>query len=325
MTQARYRAAVLGKPIAHSLSPVLHNAAYKALGLSEWFYDRHEVSDDELVAFVDSLVGDRATYSENESGEQWRGLSLTMPLKKRILTLGTTRDKWSQYLQVSNTAIFRRDEAKAVRPVAIDLYNTDAFGIEAGLNDGAESSSITLRRVDGPCLVIGSGSTAESAIAALSELGATEITVAARHFEKARPLKAIARDLGISARLILLEEVPDFISDMSSGGPGLRAVVSTIPAHAADGIAHGIAQMEGTPLRGVRLLDVVYDPRPSDLLVEAARKGADAIGGERMLLWQAVAQVALMVGIERDEVPVQAMRAALNEVVGKGTDDEHTR
>lgn len=72
MTEVDHRCAVLGKPIAHSLSPVLHNAAYRALGLDSWSYGRHEIGETELEDFLESL------------DSSWAGLSLTMPLKKTI-------------------------------------------------------------------------------------------------------------------------------------------------------------------------------------------------------------------------------------------------
>mgnify|MGYP003210464203 CR=1 FL=1 len=73
---ANHRCAVLGKPVAHSLSPVLHNAAYRSLKLDDWLYDKHEVGEDDLDAFLKGL------------DSTWAGLSLTMPLKKTIQPYG---------------------------------------------------------------------------------------------------------------------------------------------------------------------------------------------------------------------------------------------
>src|ERR1700722_14352226 len=69
------KAAVLGKPIAHSLSPVLHRAAYEALGLTDWSYDLVECDEAGLADYV------------NSRGPDWAGLSLTMPLKRTVLPL----------------------------------------------------------------------------------------------------------------------------------------------------------------------------------------------------------------------------------------------
>ena len=94
MTEVNHRCAVLGKPIAHSLSPVLHNAAYHALHLDDWSYDKHEVGEPDLEGFLASL------------DPTWSGLSLTMPLKKTIQPYGTPCNTWAKELMVANTAVF---------------------------------------------------------------------------------------------------------------------------------------------------------------------------------------------------------------------------
>ena len=94
MTEVDHRCAVLGKPIAHSLSPVLHNAAYRALGLDSWSYGRREVGETELEDFLESL------------DSSWAGLSLTMPLKKTIQPYGVPCNAWAKELKVANTAVF---------------------------------------------------------------------------------------------------------------------------------------------------------------------------------------------------------------------------
>ena len=95
MTVIAHRCAVLGKPIAHSLSPVLHNAAYKALGLDDWAYERHEVGESDLDGFLRGL------------DPTWRGLSLTMPLKKTIQPYGTPSNMWAQRSQSRQYRDFR--------------------------------------------------------------------------------------------------------------------------------------------------------------------------------------------------------------------------
>ena len=85
---ANHRCAVLGKPVAHSLSPVLHNAAYRSLKLDDWLYDKHEVGEDDLDAFLKGL------------DSTWAGLSLTMPLKKTIQPYGVPENLWAKELKV---------------------------------------------------------------------------------------------------------------------------------------------------------------------------------------------------------------------------------
>ena len=118
MSVVNHRCAVLGKPIAHSLSPVLHNAAYRALGLDDWAYDRHEVGQDDLDGFLHGL------------DPSWVGLSLTMPLKKTIQPYGIPSNIWAMQLGVANTAVFDWSDMEHERDglPTIRLYNTDVMG-----------------------------------------------------------------------------------------------------------------------------------------------------------------------------------------------------
>ena len=161
------RCAVIGSPIAHSLSPVLHRAAYGELGL-DWVYDRHEVRSDEVVDFVAKL------------DDQWRGLSVTMPCKRAIVALGTP-DEIVTALGVGNTVIFdgRPGDVATTR-----IYNTDVTGMEMLL--GGEDRGAAF-------CVYGNGATARSSIYALSRLGITQVGVRARDDEKTQLL---ARDAG---------------------------------------------------------------------------------------------------------------------------------
>ena len=152
MTVIAHRCAVLGKPIAHSLSPVLHNAAYKALGLDDWAYERHEVGESDLDGFLKGL------------DPTWRGLSLTMPLKKTIQPYGTPSNMWAQRLKVANTAIFDWPAEPGITPgatpdgasatgslPAIRLYNTDVMGIVLAFDHELKASgSLTVGRAQPP-------------------------------------------------------------------------------------------------------------------------------------------------------------------------------
>lgn len=309
MQQYRHRCAVLGKPIAHSLSPVLHMAAYRRLALSDWQYLRHEVDAAGLEELLLSL------------DPSWAGLSLTMPLKRTIMPFGTPSDTWSSTLQVANTAVL--DWTGAAEAPTISLYNTDVQGISKALGmelvrldtDAAGSSTPTLSRSDGhvqvhTAMILGSGNTASSALAACSELGAEQVVVCARHLERAAHLSMLAERLGIGMQVRTL-------SQALSAVDGQDVTISTLPAHAADGIADELSNQARHGDLGL-LLDVVYDPRPSRLMTAWRDKGARAIGGEMMLLYQAIPQVALMTGIDEHSMPSDidmAMLQALQEVL----------
>ncbi|MBW3079344.1 shikimate dehydrogenase family protein [Bifidobacterium simiiventris] len=315
MAQTVNHCAVLGKPIAHSLSPVLHNAAYHALGLDDWEYGRHEVGETDLGDFLNGL------------DPTWHGLSLTMPLKKTIQPYGTPKDAWAERLNVANTAVFNWADAEnnGGRP-AISLYNTDVPGILYAFGHACDvDSGPSLEERDlAHAVVIGNGNTAASAVSAAAVMIAGTssssrgtITVAARNPGKNPDLtRIIAGDDTIDLCETTLDDIAETLRDAD-------IVISTIPGHAADAIAQQIAADDMFRPKGI-LLDVVYDPRPSALIRAWRERGAMAMGGEEMLLYQAILQVRLMTGSQgeaaldgRDWMTVleQPMREALEEAL----------
>jgi shikimate-5-dehydrogenase len=263
------RAAVLGSPIAHSLSPVLHLAAYRALGLSGWQYEAIDCDEAALPGLLDSL------------GPEWAGLSLTMPLKRTVLPLLDQADQLSADVGAANTVVFRGEQRLG--------YNTDVPGIVAAMRDAGVTSQ-------GNVVVLGSGATACSAVAALAGTGASRIAVAVRALKKARPLTEVAARLGVAVDLIEL-------------GPELAAtrwelLISTIPAAGAEPVAK---QLLAGNVSAAAVFDVVYDPWPAPLAAAAEKAGATVISGFELLVQQAVGQVELMTGLRP---PVEAMRAA---------------
>ena len=186
------RAAVLGDPIEHSLSPVLHTAAYEALGLTGWHYDRRRVGAAELAGVVAEL------------GQEWRGLSLTMPLKEAAFDVATEVSERARRARSINTLVRRADGGWAAD-------NTDVIGIHRALGLGETE----LPRAT----VLGAGATARSAVVALAGTVSGSIRVAARDPRKASvALAELSRDLPIE--VCPLEEWAD--------DPG-QAVVSTLP------------------------------------------------------------------------------------------------
>jgi shikimate dehydrogenase len=196
---AARRCGVLGDPIAHSLSPVLHRAGYAALGL-DWSYDAHRVAADGLPGFVAGL------------DTSWRGLSLTMPHKRTALGLAAKVSARAALAGAANTLVL---EGGAV----LLADNTDLPGAAAAVRE----------RYDGPVTagtVLGGGATAASTGLALVELGARDVTLLVRSPERAaEALAAIARHPA-SPRV----EVGSLAADAPRG----EVVVSTIPAAAQD-------------------------------------------------------------------------------------------
>jgi shikimate dehydrogenase len=267
----RVRAAVLGTPIAHSLSPVLHRAAYQALGLTGWSYEAIECGAARLPAVLDAC------------GPEWAGLSLTMPLKRAVLPLLDQIAPLAREVGAANTVVFAGGRRQG--------HNTDVPGMIAAL---AETG---LTGLPGPAtvLILGGGATACSALAAARGLGAVHATAAVRDPARATGLLAAAERLGIAVTLTGFE-APEVTA------PGV--LISTVPAGAADFYAERIARGHLVP---GHLLDVVYHPWPTPLAAAARKAGTFVAGGFDLLLHQAAGQVTLMTG---EPAPLAAMRAA---------------
>lgn len=266
---------MLGHPIAHSLSPVLHRAAYKALGIP-WHYEAIDVDSGGLADFIADL------------GPEWAGLSLTMPLKVEAVPLMDFIEPMAKIVGAVNTVLFQRfaDQRHLVGA------NTDVHGIVAALREaGVERASSGV--------VLGGGATATSALAALGQLGVTSPVVAVRDRTRAGGLMRAATKMGVNIRFAELSEAPSFLA-------GAEVAVSTIPADAGASLAGNVTTTSGT------LLDVVYSPLVTPLGEAWESAGGLRIGGEQMLLHQAGEQVRLMSG---REAPIEAMRAALRAVL----------
>lgn len=262
------RCAVLGDPIEHSLSPVLHRTAYAELGL-DWTYDAVRVGAGGLAAYVDGL------------GAEWRGLSLTMPLKREVVPMLTSRDAWTELSGVANTLLLGGDGGR-------HGLNTDVPGAEAALHRATDA---TLRSA----LVLGGGATATSVLLALAERGLEHATLGVRDPARAGDtLAAVARH----PRAPEIEVVP--LADLRPSR--VDVVVSTVPATAQT--EELLAVLADVPV----VFDVVYDPWPTPLLARARADGRTVVDGFELLLWQAVDQVRAMTG--RFDVPVDTMREA---------------
>ncbi|GHF51714.1 shikimate dehydrogenase [Streptomyces morookaense] len=256
LTQHRRRAAVLGSPIAHSLSPVLHRAAYAELGLQDWTYDRFEVDEAALPAFLDGLGG------------EWAGLSLTMPLKRAVIPLLDEVGPTARSVEAVNTVVFTEDGRRLGD-------NTDIPGIAAALAErGVEKT--------GSAAVLGAGATASSALAALARICTGEVTVYVRSAERAAEMQRWGERLGVPVRT----------ADWADAAEAFAAplVVATTPAGATDALAASVPERPGT------LFDVLYEPWPTPLAAAWQQRGGQVVGGLDLLVHQAVLQVEQMTG-----------------------------
>lgn len=252
------RAAVLGSPISHTLSPRLHAAAYGVLDLT-WDYTAIECSDIEFPAFFAA------------AGAEWMGMSLTMPLKEVVFDVVANVDDVARAVGSANT-IFRT----GAQPEAPwQATNTDIVGMVRALGEqgvvGVESA-----------VVLGAGATARSALAALAAMGADRVRVHARRPEPREHMADLGIRLGLDVSTCDLDPQP-IDADL---------LISTLPADAAAAWTRAQAQ----PMTS--LLDASYHPWPTPLALAWAqeRPNAAVANGRDMLLWQAVAQVGWMTG-----------------------------
>ncbi|MER6248630.1 shikimate dehydrogenase [Streptomyces griseorubiginosus] len=255
-TAAR-RAAVLGKPIAHSLSPVLHRAAYEELGLTDWSYDRFELDEAALPGFVEGL------------GPEWAGLSVTMPLKRAVIPLLDGISETAASVETVNTVLFTEDGRRLGD-------NTDIPGMVAALRERG------IEQVDSAA-ILGAGATASSALAALARICTGEVVAYVRSEARAAEMRQWGERLDVEVRT----------ADWADAAEALRAplVIATTPAGATDALAHAV------PERPAALFDVLYDPWPTELAARWSMIGGAVVGGLDLLVHQAVLQVELMTGL----------------------------
>lgn len=265
---------------------MLHRAAYEALGLTGWEYDRHRVGgggDPDVASFVSDL------------GPEWVGLSVTMPCKEAALAVAGAATEQAQRIGAANTLVRRHDGWVA--------SNTDPDGVTGALLD----AGVTTAR---SAVVLGAGATARATIDALARMRVRDVTFVVR--AALRPeTEALTRRLGMSPTLVRLEDRPRVVTAMTAA----PVVVSTLPAGAPLG---SVAGFDRADLTGTVVLDAVYADWPTPLARWAGECGATVVPGTEMLLHQAAVQVELMTG---RTAPVEAMRAALHAALDTSNDD----
>ncbi len=251
-----HRCAVLGSPIAHSLSPLIHRTAYDVLGLHGWSYEAFDIDEDALGRFIGSC------------GPEWVGLSCTRPLKRRLLDFGEASFR-AQALKSGNTYVFGRGGA----PAFID--NTDVAGLlhpirRAGFENAASA------------IIVGAGATARSALLALAELGVRDVLVVARDAQRAHnSLDPVASHLGM-----LVDVRPWGIPRTARRDVLISVVPISLDAEMVSGLL---------PLARL-VFDVQYGFGTSPFAEPTAAAGKPFLDGIDMLVTQAIGQIQLFTG-----------------------------
>lgn len=270
---AAHRAAVLGSPIGHSLSPALYRAGFAELGLEGWSFDALDCD----AAALPGLVAART--------QGWAGFAVTMPGKAAAASVADGRSERVTRLGVANTLVRRGDGWWA--------ENTDVDGVNGALAAAGVAAS-------GPVLLIGGGGTARAAVAALAEMHWDgPLILAGRRPDSTAAVAELAAGLGLAATRTGMTP-----GDIAPVAETAALAVSTVPAGAADHLALTLAPVPA-------LFDVIYHPWPTELAA-AGDAGRVTVTGLDMLLHQALVQFELITGVPAPAEALRgALRAAV--------------
>lgn len=272
-------AAVIGNPVQHSLSPALLNAAFDATGL-DWTFVAFEVD-----------AGDTTQALDGFRVLRMAGLSVTMPHKATVAALMDHRSEAAERLGAVNCVV--------VEDGLLTGHNTDGDGFLDGLGHDSKIDVAGCTAV-----VVGAGGAARAVILALSRAGASEVSVINRTASHGEAAALLAGRVG---RVVSPLEVADSIS-------AADLVVNATPLGmaAVQGPEGTLPIDPGLLSAGQVVVDLVYHPLETPLLVEARRQGIEAHGGLSMLVFQAARAFTLWTG--RD-APVEAMLAVANTIL----------
>lgn len=268
---------MLGKPVAHSLSPVLHRAAFAALGLDGWTYERIETGAAELPALVDGL------------GPEWAGFSVTMPGKRAALDHAASVTPRAAAVGAANTLVRRENGWLA------DC--TDVEGVTGALR---AAGGYTPSEGDA-AVVLGAGGTAAAAVVGLADLGVRRVRLVVRE-----PSRAVETIDAAKRASLDVEVLRWSTTDFAALAEESAVLITTVPP---DAVAPHLDALAGFGC----VLDVIYHPWPTPLASAVAARGGRLATGLDMLLHQAFGQAEHFTG---RPAPREAMRAALREATG---------
>ncbi|MEU4806086.1 shikimate dehydrogenase [Actinosynnema sp. NPDC023587] len=274
---AHRRAAVIGSPVAHSLSPVLHDAAFRALGL-DWSYTRVECDEAGVPALVRGLDA------------SWAGLSVTMPGKRAALAAASSATPRATLVGAANTLV---PEAGGWRADCTDVDGVlGALRAACGFTGGSRA------------VLLGAGGTATAALVALASVGVTEVSLVVRSPARAVEARACAARAGVSLSVSSWDS-----TDFAALAASSDVLVSTVPPAATEPVAHALAE---SPC----VLDVIYHPWPTPLAHAVEKRGRALATGLDMLLHQAFGQSEQFTGQPAPRAAMRtALRAATDHVL----------
>ena len=267
---------VIGNPLTHTLSPIMHNTAFKELGL-DFEYQKFDVPEDQFISTLDDL-----------KTKSFRGLSVTMPYKTKIIQYLDKLDNLASEIGAVNTVV--NDDG------LLTGYNTDAYGaIEALLRNGMDVKSKRYK-----ILIVGAGGAARAIAFPLARLG-HEIIIANRTFMNGVQLAMELSNITM-ATVLNLENVKDIIGNV-------RTIINCTPVG-----MKGSPEESPIPIELIKenmvIFDIVYSPKETFLIKEAKNIGAKIIYGYEMFVHQGVKAFELWTG---ENAPVEVMQKVVLE------------
>ncbi|MBU4405974.1 MAG: shikimate dehydrogenase [Candidatus Altiarchaeota archaeon] len=263
---------VIGHPIEHSLSPVMHRAALKELGL-DYHYDKFEVKPEELENFV------------SDARENFLGFNVTVPHKVGIIKFLDNLSKEAELIGAVNTVKFENSSAKG--------YNTDGLGALRALEEAGQQAN------GKKVLILGAGGASRAISFQLAMEGA-EISICDKAGDKAEELAAeIMKKLNKDVRILdfpIKEKLDDFDILINATPVGMSPNIDNSP----------LPREFLNP--SLTVMDIVYNPLETKLLNEAKEAGCKTVNGTGMLVNQGAESLRIWLGVE---APVETMRNAL--------------
>jgi len=264
--------AVIGDPIDHSLSPTIHNAAYRELGL-ECTYIAYRVPKDQLDVEIDSLKKIKIS-----------GFNVTIPHKISMLKFLDEVDENCKIIGATNTVINENGYLKG--------YNTDMDGFLEPI----KNRNIEIKNSN--ALLLGAGGAARAIIAGMAKEKVKHVTIINRTIENSLQLKEFSQSIGLDSEVKTIEEMSELHADynfvINSSSLGLKNESNIIPTQIIN---------EETVV-----YDIIYKPVNTDLIKESKKKNAEIIYGYEMLLGQAVRSFEIWLG---QKAPYDIMKKAI--------------
>jgi shikimate dehydrogenase len=271
------RAGIIGWPVSHSLSPVLHGYWLTEYGV-DGEYLRLPTQPEDFVAGV-----------ERARKDGFAGLNVTVPHKEAAYRLAATRDKAAETSGAVNLLVFSGQ--------GIEGRNTDYLGLHKSLEENLGENGLKGKSV----ILLGAGGAARAAILALDEMGVAQIHILNRHQARA---EGLGHDLALKVKARL---VPGPLISWASIAQTADLLLNTTSAGMS---GNDPLELDLSPLpQAAAVCDVVYNPLETRLLKDAAKRGHFVIDGLGMLMHQAAPSFEAFFGVKPKVSP--GLRAAL--------------